>query len=141
MDDAALSIGGLAERAGIATSAIRFYERRGLITPTERVSGRRRYDDDAVRRLEVIAVAKQAGFSLDEIAVLLESTDAGAPADAALRELAARRLPDVEALIAQAETMRTWLLHAAACECADLDGCALFTAAPEGGKLPMVSGC
>ena len=114
-----LTIGQLADRAGIATSAIRFYERAGVLPPPARVSGQRRYDGDALRRLEVLAVAKRAGFTLDEARVLLER---GEP----LRELAARKLPEVEALIARAQHMRTWLEHASRCECESLDVCALF---------------
>ena len=114
-----LTIGQLAARAGIATSAIRFYERSGVLPPPDRVGGQRRYGPDALRRLEVLAVAKRAGFTLDEVRVLLES---GAP----LRDLAARKLPDVEALIARALDMRTWLVHASQCDCASLDVCALF---------------
>ena len=114
-----LTIGQLAARAGVATSAIRFYERTGVLPPAERVAGQRRYGREAVRRLEVLAVAKRAGFTLDEARLLLAR---GEP----LRDLAARKLPDVEALIARAEDMRTWLLHASQCECESLDVCALF---------------
>lgn len=114
-----LTIGQLAQRAGLATSAIRFYERSGVLPPAERVFGQRRYGPDALRRLEILAVAKRAGFTLEEAKLLLER---GEP----LRDLAARKLPDVEALIARAEDMRTWLLHASRCECESLDVCALF---------------
>ncbi len=116
-----LTIGQLAGRAGVATSAIRFYERSGVLPPAERVGGQRRYGPDAVRRLELLSVAKRAGFTLDEARLLLER---GEP----LRDLAARKLPDVEALIERAEEMRTWLRHAARCECESLDVCALFAA-------------
>jgi MerR family transcriptional regulator, redox-sensitive transcriptional activator SoxR len=114
-----LTIGQLARRAGLAASAIRFYERSGVLPAPERVGGQRRYGPDALRRLEVVAVAKRAGFTLGEARVLLES---GEP----LRDLAARKLPEVEALIARAEEMRSWLLAASDCECPTLDVCALF---------------
>jgi DNA-binding transcriptional MerR regulator len=114
-----LTIGQLAARTGLATSAIRFYERRGVLPAAERIAGQRRYGSDDVRRLEVLAVAKRAGFTLDEARVLLES---GEP----LRDLAARKLPEVEALIARAEEMRSWLLVASGCDCETLDVCALF---------------
>ena len=89
-------------------------------------SGQRRYGPDAVRRLEVLDVAKRAGFSLDEARVLLQSAEAGTPAFEALRELAADKLPDVEALIDRAQAMRAWLLTATDCSCTSLDVCALF---------------
>ena len=114
-----LTIGQLAARAGVATSAIRFYERSGVLPAPARVSGQRRYGPDALRRLEVLAVAKRAGFTLEEARVLLES---GEP----LRDLAARKLPEVDALIDRAREMRAWLLVASTCDCATLDVCALF---------------
>jgi MerR family redox-sensitive transcriptional activator SoxR len=80
----------------------------------------------AIRRLEVLDVAKRAGFSLDEARLLMERSDAGSPAFESMRELAARKLPDVEALIARAEEMRSWLLTATDCSCQTLDVCGLF---------------
>jgi MerR family transcriptional regulator, redox-sensitive transcriptional activator SoxR len=126
MDDPTLSIGELARRAGLATSAIRYYERAGVLPPAERVGGRRTYGPDAVRRLGVVAIAQQAGFSLAEIRELLDGTDAGAPAGDTLRVLAERKLPEIEALIARAEAMRAWLELARECGCPTLDVCALF---------------
>ena len=123
-----LTIGQLAQRVGLAPSAIRFYERTGVLPEPERVSGRRRYGPDAVRRLEVLGVAKRAGFSLDEAKLLLQSADAGTPAIEAVRDLAERKLPDVEALIARAHDMRSWLLAATDCSCTTLDVCGLFDA-------------
>jgi MerR family transcriptional regulator, redox-sensitive transcriptional activator SoxR len=130
--DATLTIGQLAQRVGLATSAIRFYERTGVLPQPERVSGQRRYGPDAVRRLEVLEVAKRAGFSLDEAKLLLQSADAGTPAFEAVRALAERKLPDVEALIARAQNMRSWLLAATDCSCTTLDVCALFERQPTG---------
>lgn len=121
-----LTIGQLAQRFGLNTSAIRYYERAGVLPEPERVSGQRRYGPDAVKRLEVLEVAKRAGFSLDEARVLLERSEAGTPAFEAVRELAERKLPDVEALIARAEEMRSWLLTATDCSCTSFDACGLF---------------
>ena len=121
-----LTIGQLAQRVGLNTSAIRYYERVGVLPAAERESGQRRYGEDAVRRLEVLGVAKQAGFSLDEGRLLLQSADAGTPVFEAVRELAERKLPEVEALIARAQSMRSWLLAATDCSCTSLDVCGLF---------------
>jgi MerR family redox-sensitive transcriptional activator SoxR len=126
MPEPDLSIGEVARRAGLAPSAIRYYERTGLLPAPERLAGRRRYGSEAVRRLEVIAIAQQAGFTLAEIRELLRGTDVGAPAGDALRALADRKLPEVEALIARAEAMRAWLALARECGCPTLDVCALF---------------
>jgi MerR family transcriptional regulator, redox-sensitive transcriptional activator SoxR len=124
--DETLTIGQLAQRVGIATSAIRFYERTGVLPQPDRVSGQRRYGPEAVRRLQVLEVAKRAGFSLTEAKLLLQSADAGTPAFEAVRRLAERKLPDIEALIARAEQMREWMRAATDCTCTTLDVCALF---------------
>jgi MerR family transcriptional regulator, redox-sensitive transcriptional activator SoxR len=83
-----------------------------------------------VRRLQVLEVAKRAGFSLNETKVLLQTADAGTPASASLRELAARKLPDIEAHIARAQAMRDWMLAATDCSCQSFDVCALFDREP-----------
>jgi DNA-binding transcriptional MerR regulator len=81
---------------------------------------------DATRRLQILAVAKRAGFTLDEARTMLRRADAGTPAFESLRELAARNLPEVDALVARAEAMRAWLLSATDCSCTTLDVCARF---------------
>ena len=126
MTEATLSIGEVAKRAGVNVSAIRYYERNGLLPEPERESGQRRYTDATIRRLGTIDVAKRAGFSLAEVRTLLDSVDGGAPAHEQLRTLAERKLPDVEALIQRAQEMRGWLSLATACGCESLEACALF---------------
>lgn len=126
MSEATLGIGEVAEKAGISVSAIRYYERHGLLPEAERVSGQRRFPEGTVQRLGVIAVAKQAGFSLDEVGALLGSIDEGAPAHEQLQVLAARKLPEVDALIDRARRMRDWLAIASVCGCGSLEDCGLF---------------
>jgi MerR family redox-sensitive transcriptional activator SoxR len=128
MSDADLRIGEVAERAGVSISAIRYYEREGLLPRPERVGGQRRFAPETVRRLGVIEVAKRAGLTLGEIRALLTSTDEGAPAHEPLQALAARKLPEVAAQIERAEAMRAWLTAARACGCESLDSCLLFIA-------------
>ncbi len=125
MSEAELSIGELAAEAGVATSAIRYYERVGVLPEPERVSGRRRYRPDTVERLGMIATAQQAGFLLEEIRELLRGSDQGRASEQ-LRELAGRKLPEVEALIERGQEMRRWLEAAGECGCETLDACALF---------------
>jgi len=145
MDATTLSIGQLARRFGVNTSAIRFYEARGVLPEPRREGGRRRYDAAAVRRMEVLDIAKRAGFSLDEARVLLQGADAGTPAFESLRALATRKLPEVEALIARAEATHAWLLLATGCSCTSLDVCALFepgAVTPQGDGWPAARpGC
>jgi MerR family transcriptional regulator, redox-sensitive transcriptional activator SoxR len=126
MEEATLSIGELAARAGISVSALRYYERIGLLPAAEREQGRRRFPAATVRRLEIIGAAKAAGLSLADVGSLLAAVDAGAPAREPLRALAAQRLPEAEARLARASSARDWLTAASACRCASLEDCALF---------------
>jgi MerR family transcriptional regulator, redox-sensitive transcriptional activator SoxR len=75
MEDARLTIGEMANRAGVATSAIRYYERRGLLVADERRSGQRRYCESTLRRLVFIGMLQDAGLSLDDIAGILAASD------------------------------------------------------------------
>jgi MerR family redox-sensitive transcriptional activator SoxR len=144
MLDATLTIGQVAKRAGLNVSAIRYYEAEGLLPEAPRTSGQRRYSEDVFARLGVIDVGKRAGFSLDDVRVLLSSGDAGEPAHAPLQELAQRKLPEVEELIDRAQAVRAWLKTATGCECASLDVCALFAQdshlPPEGLHLVISGG-
>ena len=88
-----LTIGDLAHRAGLATSAIRYYERVGLLPPAARVSGQRRYGEDDVARLAFIGAAQHAGFTLAEIRELADRADDAQELATPMRELSARKLP------------------------------------------------
>jgi MerR family redox-sensitive transcriptional activator SoxR len=129
-----LTIGQLAEQFGLNTSAIRYYERVGVLPPPVREGGQRRYGAEAVKRMAVLETAKRAGFTLEESRLLLERTEAGSPTFEALRELADRKLPEVDSLIARAQAMRGWLLAAADCSCTTFDACALFDTGARGGS-------
>jgi MerR family transcriptional regulator, redox-sensitive transcriptional activator SoxR len=126
-----LTIGQVAERAGVNSSAIRYYESVGVLPEAERVSGQRRYGEDTVDRLGLIAAAQEAGFTLDEITDLLRSSDEGHASDQ-MRELARRKLPEVEALIDRAQRMQRWLELASDCGCSTLEACALFADGDDG---------
>ena len=114
----ALLIGELAERAGLAPSAIRYYESIGLLPEPYRVSGQRRYGDDTLKRLAFIAAAQQAGFTLREIAELSDGFDVSA--------LAQRKLPEVKAELKLARDRKRWLDAASDCDCSSPEECTLF---------------
>jgi MerR family transcriptional regulator, redox-sensitive transcriptional activator SoxR len=119
-----MRIGEVARRAGVRVSLLRYYEDIGLLPAPVRVSGQRRYDETVLRRLAVIDVAQRAGLSLEEIRELLEHGNA--PVSEPLRELAERRLPEIDALITRAQRVRHWLQEATECRCQTIDECALF---------------
>jgi DNA-binding transcriptional MerR regulator len=105
-----LSIGQLAQASNVKVPTIRFYEEIGLLPRARRAANDRRiYDEAAVRRLAFIRHARQLGFSVEAIRDLLDLSDnPDRPCDEANR-LAARQLDDVEAKIAQLETLRVEL--------------------------------
>jgi MerR family transcriptional regulator, redox-sensitive transcriptional activator SoxR len=123
-DGSHMRIGQVAERAGVRVSLIRYYEDIGLLPEPDRVSGQRRYDESVLRRLAVIDVAQRAGLSLEEIKELVDHGND--PVSARLRELAERRLPEIDALIDRAQHVRSWLELATGCGCQAIDDCALF---------------
>lgn len=111
----------------MSTSRIRYYEGRGLIAAPERVSGKRRYAPDVVRRLSLIDAAQRVGFTLDEVGDLL--ADRGvAPAHERLRALALLKLPEIEQLIARASTVQRLLKICSECSCESIDACPLLRA-------------
>lgn len=119
-----LRIGDVAKRAGVRASAIRYYEEVGLIAPEVRRGGKRVYSAEAVDRLALISFAKNAGFSLDEIRVLLFGFPPEASAGVRWSQLAETKLAELDAMAQRIETMRAALRKIARCECADLDECA-----------------
>jgi MerR family redox-sensitive transcriptional activator SoxR len=128
-----LTIGEVARRAGVATSAIRYYESLGLLPAPDRIGGQRRYREEVLGRLAFIGVAQNAGFSLREINELVARAADADDLAVSLRSISQRKLPEVHAAIERAEAMRSWLETASACECATTDECALF---PQPGDEP-----
>lgn len=122
-----LSIGAIAERSGIATSALRFYEAEGLITATRAESGHRRFHRDTLRRVAFIRVAQQVGLSLDEIrSALATLPDGRTPNKADWERLSRTWRPRVEEQIAQLERMRDRLTGCIGCGCLSLQACKML---------------
>jgi MerR family redox-sensitive transcriptional activator SoxR len=134
-----LSIGAIAERAGLNTSAIRYYERIGVLPRAPRRAGRRRYDPAILEWLSLIALAREAGFTMAEIKRLVTDFSPGTRPAARWKELAERKLGELNAVIARAERMRAVLQIAVDCGCFRLEDCrALLDAGPEQGRSPCV---
>ncbi len=141
--EALLTIGQVAERAGLNTSHIRFYERTGVLPQPERVSGQRRYREEVLHRLSIIDVAQRAGLTLEEIAPLTGPENRSADASRHIRALADEKLPHIDALIARARAVRHWLEVAQSCDCSSIDVCALFvdpTLLPPAGDIETLRG-
>jgi MerR family transcriptional regulator, redox-sensitive transcriptional activator SoxR len=119
-----LSISVVARQAGLQPSAIRYYERVGLLTPPARAQGQRRYDGRVLQQLAVIGIAQQAGFTIAEIKTLLHGFAASTPAAARWRALAERKLLEVDALIARAHEMKRIIEASLNCGSLNLEDCA-----------------
>ena len=120
-----LRIGELSEHTGVAVTALRYYDERGLVRPSGREGGRRRYDDEAIRQVGVVLLLRDLGFHLAEIATLL----ADRPRRRSTWESLARsKLTDLDTLISDANTARTALLHSLDCPAGDPAACPKFWA-------------
>lgn len=109
-DEALLTIGEVAARAGVATSAVRYYERRGLLEADERRSGQRRFREPTLRRLVFIGMLQDAGLSLDDIEVIL-----GASTVDEWKAVARERLAALDAEIERLQRARAYLDGALLC--------------------------
>ncbi|MEV5824718.1 MerR family transcriptional regulator [Spirillospora sp. NPDC052242] len=117
-----LDISEVAERSGLTASALRFYERRELISPAGRNGLRRIYRPDVLDRLALISCARSAGFTIAEIAGFLRAT----PGDDALRARMAAKARTLDEDIARLTRMRDSLHHASTCTHAPLVECPHF---------------
>ncbi len=118
-----LTIGQVAQRAGIRPSAIRYYESLSLLPKVPRQNGQRRYQPDVLDRLAFIQVAQQLGFSLKELHQLLGNAAEESQLATRWQTLASRKLAEVELLLTQAQTMQQLLHQGLRCGCADLSTC------------------
>src|SRR6266513_1971094 len=118
-----MTIGEVARRAGVQASAIRYYEKIGLLPKTQRIDGQRRYETGVLNYLEVIDVAKRAGFRIDEIRHLFHGFGKGTPAFRRWQLLAQRKITEMDDLIARAKKMKRLLENADRCKCLDLEDC------------------
>lgn len=119
------SIGQVAVEAGLAPSAIRYYERRGLIPEPMRRGGRRRYSQKIFARLALIQMCKRLGFELAEVELLVNGLRNGDRSTKQFRQLAESEVEKVNKSIEQAQVLRGLLAKAIACNCATLEECAL----------------
>jgi MerR family redox-sensitive transcriptional activator SoxR len=117
-----MRIGELAERANESTSAVRYYEKVGLLPAPRRVSGRREYSDDALARLAIVLHARNLGFSIAETSRLVSVFPPSTPS-ARWKTLATAKLVEVDAIIAHAKAMRTTLELISTCRCETWDEC------------------
>jgi MerR family redox-sensitive transcriptional activator SoxR len=121
-----LTIGEVARRTGVATSALRFYEQRGLLRSERTESGQRRYSRVVIRRVSFIVAAQRVGLSLDEIRATLAGLPAGrTPTTKDWARLARSWRPILDQRIALLEGLRDSLDSCIGCGCLSLESCRL----------------
>jgi DNA-binding transcriptional MerR regulator len=119
-----LTIGELARRTGVAASALRYYEELGLLPAPVRISGQRRYPESAARLVAAILLYSDAGFTLAEQKALIAPRD-GTPG---WRQLAQRKLAELDEQIARAQAAREAIRHGLRCPHEDITQCPNFNA-------------
>jgi DNA-binding transcriptional MerR regulator len=118
-----IAIGELARRTGLASSALRYYERVGLLSPAGRAGGRRHYGASSAERVALIQLYQDAGFTLREIRVLV-----GSRKTRPWTRLVEAKLRELETRIAQAERAKVLVQHGLACPHRNLFSCSNFRA-------------
>jgi MerR family redox-sensitive transcriptional activator SoxR len=120
-----LTIGEVARRSGLRSSAIRYYESQGILPAADRVNGRRRYDKDVLDRLNAVQIARRAGFTIAEMRQLFQGIEQDEAPSAMWRRVAETKLHEVETLISQAQAMKRLLEEGLRCGCLSWDDCAI----------------
>ncbi|MEV0236462.1 MerR family transcriptional regulator [Nonomuraea sp. NPDC050786] len=128
-----LTIGELASRTGVATSALRYWEELGLLPAPARISGQRRYPPSAVGLVGVVLLLRDVGFTLREVKAFIASRSS---AGDGWRELYRRKLTELDQRIAQAQVARTAIAHGLACPHKDIFECSNFA----GGVAAFLAG-
>lgn len=123
--DAQLTIGQVAARTGVTTSALRFYEDQGLIRSNRTAGNQRRFSRDVIRVVSVIRVAQSLGISLDEIGAVIASLPSErVPTAADWEAVAARWRTRLDERIGKLEALRDDLGGCIGCGCLSLSSCA-----------------
>jgi MerR family redox-sensitive transcriptional activator SoxR len=123
-----LSIGEVARRTGVRTSALRYYEDAGVLPTAKRINGRRCYDPNVIRHIDVLRFAQQAGFTLREIKTLFHGFGAEMPLSARWVSLARAKLDELDLLAKRIRRMRRALELGLECGCVRVEDCSLSPA-------------
>jgi MerR family redox-sensitive transcriptional activator SoxR len=118
-----MKIGQLATRACVNASAIRYYEKMGLLAAPHRVGGQRRYPTDALDRILLIRFAGEMGFSLGEIKLFLHGLRENVPVGPRWKKLAHRKIREVEENVKRSLLLKSLLENLLHCRCASLQMC------------------
>lgn len=133
---AELTIGEVADRSGVATSALRFYEAQGLITAGRTGGNQRRYERAVLRRIALINAGRAAGIPLERIRAALDSLPTGrTPTRRDWERLSRAWRDDLEGQMATLRSIRDRLTTCIGCGCLSIDACTLLNPDDEAGSL------
>ena len=133
---AQITIGQLAARTGLAVSAIRFYEVKGLVHPDRNAGGQRRFERSDIRRLSFVLIAQQLGFSIAEIREQLERLPSGrTPTHADWQKISEAMRDTLDAKIRGLTLLRDKLEGCIGCGCLSLERCSIYNPADKAGLL------
>jgi len=118
-----MKIGALAREANLKPSAIRYYERIGLLPAPIRTNGQRRYSSESLDRVLLIRFAGEMGFSLNEIRIFLSGIRETAPVGPRWKKLAARKTVALRELVARARRLEKLMRGLSHCHCSSLHEC------------------
>jgi MerR family redox-sensitive transcriptional activator SoxR len=118
-----MKIGELAGRTGLNASAIRYYEKVGLLGVPQRIARQRRYPDEAIHRVLLIRFASEMGFTLSEIKVFLDGLRENAPVGPRWKKLANRKIKEVKQTIERSLRLKSLFEHLLRCQCVSLQVC------------------
>lgn len=118
-----LLIGEVARRAGVSTSALRYYERVGLLPPPARISKRRSYDAQVLGRIRIVLLALDAGFTVKETKTFLSGYPLSSTPAERWRTLAAKKLAELEAQMTRLTQMKSILNDSFHCRCMRIEDC------------------
>jgi MerR family redox-sensitive transcriptional activator SoxR len=121
-----MSIGALAAQVGVRTSAIRYYEKIGLLPRAVRQSGRRTYQRRDAELLAVVHAGRRAGLGIADLRHLVRGFDVGGPASERWRAIAERKIEELDATVARARAMKRMLVAALGCQRLDVRECGRF---------------
>jgi len=131
-----LPIGEVARRSGVAASALRFYEERGLISSERAGSGHRRYPRPVLRRIAFIVFAQRIGLTLEEIGgELAKLPPDRAPTRRDWSALSSKWTARIDDKIAELERLKAGLTECIGCGCLSLDRCRLANPGDRAGRL------
>ena len=134
-----MTIAQVAQQVGIQSSAIRYYERIGLLPPAQRISGQRRYDSTVLYRLAITQRARRLGFTLSEIKQLFFGFRNVTRASERWKTLSVRKLSELDHVIEETNAMRRLLKQLMTkCRCETLDQCGSDLIPSFGTKLDMI---